>query len=92
MAVSRSLENIYLLKNVGIPEYHLIGSVDFHGDSWKNQGIGLDISARPCIQNVIPKFESHFGKELKFIETPMIEGYNPEIDDTPMSTEEDSEK
>jgi hypothetical protein len=40
MAVIKSLEKIYLLKNVGIPEYYLGGNVDFLGDSWKNQGLG----------------------------------------------------
>ena len=46
MAVIKSLEKIYLLKNVGIPEYYLGGNVEFLGDSWKNQSLGLAISAR----------------------------------------------
>jgi hypothetical protein len=90
MAVIKSLEKIYLLKNVGIPEYYLGGNVEFLGDAWKNQRLGLAISARTYIQNVIPKFENIFGKELKPIKTPMSEGYHPEIDDTPLCTEEDS--
>jgi hypothetical protein len=36
---------------------------------------GLTISAKKYIQNVIPKFESLFGKELKPVKTPMSEGY-----------------
>jgi hypothetical protein len=40
LIVIKSLEKIYLLKNVGIPEYHLGGNVEFLGDSWKNQGLG----------------------------------------------------
>ena len=90
MAVIKSLEKIYLLKNVGIPEYYLGGNVEFLGDSWKNQGLGLAISARTYIQNVIPKFENLFGKELKPIKTPMSEGYHPEVDDTQLCTDEDS--
>jgi hypothetical protein len=58
MAVMKSLEKIYLLKNVGIPEYYLGGNVEFLGDACKNQGLGLDISTRTYIQNVIPKFEN----------------------------------
>jgi hypothetical protein len=46
MAVIKSLEKIYLLKNVGIPEYYLGGNVEFFGDEWKKQGLGLAISAR----------------------------------------------
>jgi hypothetical protein len=84
MAVLKSLEKIYLLKNVGFTKYHLGGNIGFLGDSWKIQGIGLDMSERIHIQIVIPKFESLYGKELKPIKTPMSEGYHPEIDDTPM--------
>jgi hypothetical protein len=39
MAVIKSLEKIYLLKNVGIPEYYLGENVEFLGDAWKNQGL-----------------------------------------------------
>jgi len=92
MAVIKSLEKIYLLKNVGIPEYYLGGNVEFLGETWKNQGLGLAISAKTYIQNVIPKFEGLFGKELKPIKTPMSEGYHPEVDDSPLCTEEDSAK
>jgi hypothetical protein len=58
------------LKIVGIPEVEM-------WNAWKNQGLGLAISARTYIQNVIPKFENLFGKELKPIKTPMSEGYHP---------------
>jgi hypothetical protein len=44
------------------------------------------------IQNVIPEFEGLFGKEFKPIKIPMSEGYNPEIDDSPLCTEDDSAK
>ena len=84
MAVIKSLEKIYLLKNVGIPEYYLGGNVEFLGESWKNQGLGLALSAKTYIQNVIPKFEHLFGKQFKSIKTPMSEGYHPDIDDSPL--------
>jgi hypothetical protein len=90
MTVIKSLEEIYLLKNVGIPEYYLGGNMEFFGDAWKNQSLGLGISVRTYIQNVIPTFENLFGKELKPIKTPMSEGHHPEIDDTTLCTEEDS--
>jgi hypothetical protein len=86
MAVIKALEKIYLLKNVGIPEYYLGGNVEFLGDAWKNQGLGLGISARTYIQNIVLKFENLFGKELKPIKTPMSKGYHPERDDTPLCT------
>jgi hypothetical protein len=81
-----------VLKSVGIPEYYLGGDVEILGDAWKNQGSGLANSAKTYIQNDIPKFESPFGKELKPVKTSMSEGYHPEIDDTPLCTDEDSAK
>jgi hypothetical protein len=71
MSVIKSLEKMYLLKTVGIPEYYLDGNVKILGEAWKNQGLGLAISARTYIQNIIPKFENLFGKELKPIKTSM---------------------
>jgi hypothetical protein len=39
MGVIKFLEKVYLLKNVGIPEYYLGGNVEILGDAWKNQGL-----------------------------------------------------
>jgi hypothetical protein len=61
-------------------------------EAWKNQGLGLALSAKTYIQNVIPKFEGLFGKECKAIKTLMSEGYHPEVDDSPLCTEDDSAK
>jgi hypothetical protein len=77
MAVIKSLEKTYMLKGVGIPEYYLGGNLQFLGEAWFFQGLGLALSAKTYIQNVIPKFEGHFGKEFKAIKTPMSEGYHP---------------
>jgi hypothetical protein len=92
MAVITSLEKTYMLKGVGIPEYYLGGNVEFLGEAWKNQGLGLALSAKTYIQNVIPKLEGHFGNEFKPIKTPMSEGYYPDVDDSPLCTEDDSSK
>jgi hypothetical protein len=81
-----------MLKSVYIPEYYLGGNVKFLGESCKNQGLGLSLSARTQIQNVIPKFEGLFGKEFKPIKTPMSEGYRPEISDSCLCTEDDYAK
>jgi hypothetical protein len=73
-ALIKSLEKIYVLKSVGIPEYYLCGNVEFLGEAWKNQGLGLALSAKIYIHNVILKFEGLFGKEFKAIKTRMSEG------------------
>jgi hypothetical protein len=71
MAVVKELEKTYMLKSVGIPEYYLGGNVESLGEAWKDQelglGLGLSLSAKTYIQNVIPKFEGLFGKEFKAI-------------------------
>jgi hypothetical protein len=92
MTVIKALEKTYMLNTVGISEYYLDGNIEILGEAWKNQGLGLAISAETYIQNVIPKFEGLFGKEFKPIKTPMSEGYNPEVDDSPLCTEDDSAK
>jgi hypothetical protein len=57
-----------------------------------NQGLGLAISEKTYILNVIPNFESLFDKELKPVKTPMNEGYRPEVDATLLCSDEDSAK
>jgi hypothetical protein len=73
-AFIKSLKKIYMLKSVGIPEYYLGENVEFLGEAWNNQGLGLTLSAKTYIQNVIPEFKGLFGKEFKPIKTPMSEG------------------
>jgi hypothetical protein len=92
MAVINSLEKIYLLKNLGVAEYDLGGNVEFLEEAWKNQELGLAISEKTYIQNVILKFEDLFRKELQPIKTPMSKGYHPEEDDSPLCTDENSAK
>jgi hypothetical protein len=47
------------------PEYFSGGNVELLGETWKNQGLGLDLSAKTYINNVIPKCEGILGKENK---------------------------
>jgi hypothetical protein len=61
IVVIKSFEMSYMFKNVGIAEYYLGGNVKFLGEAWKNQGLGLALSAKTYIQNFIPKFEGLFG-------------------------------
>jgi hypothetical protein len=92
MAVIKSLEKTCLLKRVDIPEYYLGGNVEFLGEAWKCQGLGLALSTMNYIQSVILKFEGLFGKLFNFIKTLMSEEYHPEIDNSPLCTEDDSAK
>jgi hypothetical protein len=86
------LENIYLLKNVDVPDYYLGGNVEFLGDPWKNLRLGLTLSARSYIRNVITNVKSLFGKECNHNKTLMSEGYHPKIDHSSLCTGEESAK
>jgi hypothetical protein len=77
---------------VGVPGYYLGGNVEFLGETWKNQGLGLALSSKTYIKNVISKFEGLLGKDFETIKTPISEGYHPEVDDSPLCTEDDSDK
>jgi hypothetical protein len=88
MAVIKSLEKIYLLKNNGFLEYYLDGKVGFLGNSKKESEIRISYIFKVLFTNVIPKFENLFGQELKPIKKPMSEVYPPEIDDSPMCIQE----
>jgi hypothetical protein len=92
MVIIKALEETYMLKGVGIPEYYLRVNVEFLGEASKNQGLGLLVSAKTYIRNVIPKFEGLFGKEFKPIKIPVSEEYHPGVDDSPPCTEYDSAK
>jgi hypothetical protein len=61
------LEKAYVVKSVGIAfsEYYLDGIVEFLGETWKNQGLGLALSAKNYIQNAKPKFLMSFWQGFK---------------------------
>jgi hypothetical protein len=48
---------------VGIPEYCQGGYVEFLGEPWKNQGLGLALSENTYTQKVILKFD-FFGASI----------------------------
>jgi hypothetical protein len=45
--------------------------MEFLGELQKNQWLGLALSVKTYIQNIIPKFQDLIGSVLKSITTPM---------------------
>jgi len=88
MVFMEKLRQIYPLKGVGIPEYYLGGNVEQLEDAWKKEGISVGLSAKTYITNVIPKFEELLNQELRKFKTPMEDKYHPELDDSPLCTQE----
>ena len=70
MAVIKILEEDYILKGVGVPEYYLGGNMEYLNEHWVQEGINMGFSAQTYIQNMIPKFEKLFGGELRSFKTP----------------------
>ena len=64
MVLLAELKKNYVLKGVGIPECYLGGNVDFLDEHWNRENVGLALSARTYIENVIPKFESLLDVEI----------------------------
>jgi hypothetical protein len=67
MAFIKSLQKTYMSKSVGIPEYYLGGNVEFLGEAWNNQrlGLGLALSAKTYIQSIIPNLKVFLAKSLR---------------------------
>jgi hypothetical protein len=64
MAVIKSLEKTYMLKSVDIPKYYLGGNAEFLGESWKNQGLGLALSAKTYIKTSFRNLKVLLAKSL----------------------------
>ena len=92
MSIMKQLEEIYILKGVGIPEYYLGGNFETLDEHWTAENVSTAFSARTYINNVIPKFEKMFDTEFKKVNTPMEENYHPECEETPFVGEEMASK
>jgi hypothetical protein len=84
MSVIEELRKDYMLKGVGEPEYYLGGNVDPLDNTWRDDNVSLALSARTYVKNVVERFETIFGAELKLQKTPMADSYHPETDETPL--------
>jgi hypothetical protein len=64
MAVIKAMENTYMLKSLGIPEYYLGGNVELLGEAWKNHGLGLAISERHTYKTSFRNLKVFLAKSL----------------------------
>ena len=92
MKIVKQLETVYELKGTGSPEYFLGADIEVLDEHWQNEGVGLGISARTYIEQIVPKFEQLFNVTLRGIKTPMDKNYHPEIDASPLLGPEDASK
>ena len=93
MDTIEELKKHYVLKGVGTPEYYLGGNIDELPDkSWNEKGIQVALSARTYIERSTKKLENLVGKQFARQVTPMLDGYHPELDDSPFLSNEDATK
>jgi hypothetical protein len=55
MAIMKELEDVYVMKGVGKPQYYLGGDVIELGEPWDKEGILTAFSAEAYIRNCLPK-------------------------------------
>ena len=65
MQIIDTLKCVYILKGVGIPEYYFGGNVEVLDEHWTKQGINMAFSSTTYVKNIIPKFETLFGQQIK---------------------------
>ena len=88
MKLIKVLEEVYVLKGVGIPEYYLGGNLLQLSEHWSKEGHNIAFSAETYIEQVIPKYQQLLDCKFRSIKTPMDEEYHPEIDDSPLMSPE----
>ena len=83
MKVMKELEEEYVLKGVGKPQYYLGGDVEELDEHWKREGIYMAFSAETYIKNCLPKLAKLCNKEMfPKSNSPMDDKYHPEMDMT----------
>ncbi len=82
----------YILKGVGTPEYYLGGAVEYLDEGWAREEIRIALSSKTYVKNILEKLETMIGHEIKTFKTPMSDSYHPEIDSSPMLSQQDASK
>ena len=85
MKVMEKLQETYIMKGVGKPQYYLGGDVVELGQEWEPENITTAFSAETYINNCLPKLAKVCGiNEFAKHKVPMSETYHPELDTTPL--------
>jgi hypothetical protein len=83
MKLMKDLEQHYVLKGVGKPQYYLGGDVIELDEHWERENISTAFSAETYISNCLPKLAKLCGLEqFPNFKTPMDEAYHPELEES----------
>jgi hypothetical protein len=87
MAIMKQLEETYILKGVGSPQYYLGGDIVQMKPEWNKENIYTAFSAHTYIKNSLERLSKMVGlKEFPQYKTPMAADYHPELDTSPLCT------
>ena len=89
LKIIQEIQNDYILKGIGRPEYYLGGDVIELDNSWKSSNVALALGAKTYAKNVVEKFERVFGAVITEAKSPMSGEYHPEMDETPLLAPKD---
>ena len=85
MALMKELEQTYVMKGVGKPQYYLGGDVVDLPNEWNNEHCKTAFSAETYIRNVIPKLAAMCNKKgFRGYKTPFSDSYHAEMDTSPL--------
>ena len=89
MQIMKNLEQTYVMKGVGTPQYYLGGDVVELGNPWDKEGIYTAFSMETYITNCLQKLATMCGiKEFAKHKSPMDSEYHPELDESPLCSPE----
>jgi hypothetical protein len=72
----------YVLKGIGKPEYYLGGDVLDLDPTWHERNVHTGLSAQTYVKNIVEKYETLMGINLRKYNAPMDKEYHPEADET----------
>ena len=85
MSIMKELENTYIMKGVGKPQYYLGGDVIDLPDEWHKEHCRTAFSAETYIKNCIPKIAAMCNKKgFRGYKTPFSDTYHAELDTSPL--------
>ena len=83
LSIIKKLQDTYMMKDVGKPQYYLGGDILQLSPDWEKEGITGAFSAETYITNVLPKLAKSCGlKEFSKAKIPFSESYYPELNKT----------
>lgn len=91
--IMEHLQQSFILKGVGEPEYFLGADIQTLNQAWQQYDVKTAMSSETYIERMIQKFEAmEGGRKFVHASIPMNNEYHPELDDSPFLNALDATK